>query len=79
MSMAELEQRIQALEATVDLLQSKMPHQNDEAAGIDSNDVISGTELPTMLGVPPKESGRLRAKITVVVDGPRDLGLSPSE
>jgi len=79
MSIAEHEQRIRALEAAVVELKSKVAdadaHRNDNGGDA----LILQTEHPLVPGVPPKASKRHKARLSVIQQGHRDLGLSMTE
>jgi hypothetical protein len=79
MSSAEHEQRIRALEAAVIELKSHLPAPNADRKQIVDDGVISETDHPLLPGIPPKASKRLKAKLSVVRRGRRDLGLSTTE
>jgi hypothetical protein len=79
MSIAEHEQRIRALEVAVDELRSHLPAADADRAQRSNHDVILATEHPLVPGVPPKESKRLRARLTMVERGRCDLALSPTQ
>jgi len=79
MSIAEHEQRIRALEAAVIELKSNVPAPDDDWNDMGGDGGILETDHPLLPGIPPKESKRLKARVSVVQRGRRDLGLSATE
>ena len=79
MSIAEHERRIQALEAAVIELKSNVSASDTDQIDRGGEDVRLETDHPLLPGIPPKESKRLQAKLSVVRPGRRDLGLSSTE
>lgn len=79
MSIAEHERRIRALEAAVIELKSKVPAPNADRTHTSADSVILGIDHPLFPGVPPRESKRLKARLSVVQRGRRDVGLSSNE
>lgn len=79
MSIAKHEQRIRALEAAVIELNSNVPAADAERNDRESDAEILLTEHPLVPGVPAKGSTRLKARLSVVQRGRRDLGLSTTE
>jgi hypothetical protein len=79
MSIAEHEQRIRALElAVTDLTSRQRPSESRHARDSD-DDLVSDVDHPLVPAVPPKQVKRLRANVTVIQPGARDLGLSTTQ
>jgi hypothetical protein len=79
MSIAEHEQRIRALEAAVVELKSKVANGDANRNDNGGDAAISQTEYPLVPAVPPKASKRHKARLSVIQQGRRDLGLSTTE
>lgn len=79
MSIAEYERRIRALEAAVIDLKSNVPASDADQIDRGGDGVSLETDHPLLPGIPPKESKRLQARLSVVQPGRRDLGLSSTE
>ncbi len=79
MSTSENEQRIQSLEMAVFQLQSSLGLPQAGRSNIGDDEVEGEGEYPLIPGVPPKESKRFRAHVSVLRSGRRDLGLSKAE
>jgi hypothetical protein len=78
-SITAYEQRLQALEAVVADLRSKQSAREvDRTCGV-TDDLIPDVDQPLVPAVPPKQSSRLRARLSCVQPGPRSLGLSQAE
>ena len=77
MSIAAYEQRLQALEmAVADLRSQQSARQVDRTSG-PTDDLTPDADQPLVPAVPPKHLSRLRARLSCVQPGPRNLGLSP--
>lgn len=86
MTLAQLEERLTALEKVVELLQTRV---NDEFKPASSSrgeqrrgteeDLIPGTEYDLVVTVPPKESFRIQGRIISIQTPPAELGLSDEE
>jgi len=79
MSIAEHEQRIRALEAAVVELKSYVSAPDSDRNDTGADSAILDTDHPLLPGIPPKESKRLKARLSVVQRGRRDFGLSLTE
>ena len=85
MSIAEIEQRLIALEQTVSQLQAAFARKfNGDAAdqrqpACEEETLIPDAEYPLVLNVPPKEEFEVRAHIVSVERGEPSLALSDAE
>ena len=86
MTLAQIEQRLVALETAVQQLQARTP-QPDEVAesaraqtpAAQSAEIVPGAEYPLVPAVPPTEVTRLRGILKRVEPGPAGLALSQAE
>jgi hypothetical protein len=86
MTLAQLEERLTALEKVVEQLQTRVngefkPDSSSRAEqrrGTEE-DLIPGTEYDLVVTVPPKESFRIQGRIISIQTPPAELGLSAEE
>ncbi len=86
MTLAQLEERLTALEKAVKELQTQrmapsLERRNSDATSLPENDdeLIPGVEYPFIVTVPPKEEWHIVGKIVAIETPPAELGLSDAE
>jgi hypothetical protein len=85
MTLAQLEQRVFALEQTVEQLKVQVASAPPPAPAaaqeefLKEEDIIPGAEYDLVLNVPPKAVIRLEGVLTSVRPGPKGLALSDAE
>lgn len=77
MSIAQHEQRIRTLEAAVIDLKSRVSDPDGDRNGRSRDDVIFDIEHPLLPGIPPKESMRVPATLSLVQRGRQNVMSSP--
>jgi hypothetical protein len=87
MTLAQFEERLTALEKTVEKLQSQArtvsqeppPAAVEGGQTLEEDDFIPGTECNLVLSVPPEETIHIWGRIVSIESGPPGLGLSDDE
>lgn len=86
MTLEQLEERLTALEKTVEELRVQRSGSNGSAptptsreSPLDEEEFIPGAEYPLVLNAPPKEVTYLRGVIDSIDESPRGLALSDAE
>lgn len=86
MTLAQLEERLTALEEVVEQLQTRINGEpkagsssSDEQREEGDDDFIPGTEYDLVVTVPPKESFVIQGRIISIETPPAELGLSDEE
>ncbi len=86
MTMAQLEQRVLALEQTVEQLKARLPESplgepktETSESNTDEEEFIPGAEYDVVLSVPPKQEIHLRGKLRWIRPGRKGLALSDAE
>ena len=86
MTIAQLEQRVAALEKTVERLETQLTHHalltpatDTEGSVLAEEDIIPGAEYPVILSKLPTKEIRLRGIIRETLPARKDLGLSDAE
>lgn len=78
MTLAQLEERLMALEEAVEELQ-KQRRPTDELTSPGEEEMIPGTEYPLVLSVPPAKGIRVQARLRSIRRGSQELALTDEE
>jgi hypothetical protein len=86
MTLAQIEERLTALEKAVKELQTQrmapsLEGMNSDESSLPENDdeLLPGVEYPFIVTVPPKEEWHIVGKIVAIETPPAELGLSDAE
>jgi hypothetical protein len=85
MTLAQLEQRVFALEQTVEQLKVQVASAPPPAPAaaqeefLKEEDIIPGAEYDLVVDVPPIAEVRLRGRLVSIEEGPQELGFSEAE
>jgi len=86
MTIAQFEERLLALERTVEQIQMQLKFSPQPAPAAETKETIPGeedlipdAEYPIVLAVPPKEVLHLKGKLRWIRPGPRGLAISDAE
>lgn len=78
MTLAQLEERVTALEEAVEELRKQQPR-SQELLSLGEEEMIPGTEYPIVLSVPPAKVIRVQARIRSIRRGSQELALTDEE
>jgi hypothetical protein len=85
MTLAQLDERVTAIERELAELKATLPPTkrmiapSDGAPKLEEEELIPGAEYPLVPSVPPKVVVRLKGRIRSIRRGPQDLGLSDAD